>query len=119
MNDPIRGWILYDADCPMCRDMMRRFESTFTSRRFAFASLQLELKPGERPAEMRVRTVDGRDFGGADAVLYLAGFVWWGRPLRWIAKLPGGAKVLGRLYREIASRRSCDNGTCVLPEAGA
>ena len=119
MNGPIRGWILYDADCPMCREMMRRFENTFTSRRFAFAPLQLELKPGERPNEMRVRTADGRDFGGADAVLYLAGFVWWGRPLRWFAKLPGGKKGLRRLYREIASRRSCDNGACVLPEARA
>ena len=116
MSRPIRGWILYDADCPMCRDMMRRFEKTFTSRGFAFAPLQLELKPGQRPTEMRVRPADGREFGGADAVLYLAGFVWWGWPLRWFAKLPGAQKLLDRIYREIASRRSCDGGACLLPE---
>ena len=48
----------------------------------------------------------------------------WGRlafsqadsPLRWFAKLPGGKKVLRRIYREIACRRSCDNGACLLPE---
>ena len=112
----MNGSILYDADCRMCRDMMRRFERTFTSRGFVFAPLQLELKAGERPGEMRVRTADGRDFGGADAVLFLAGFVWWGRPLRWFAKIPAAKRLLHRIYRAIASRRSCDNGACLLPE---
>jgi predicted DCC family thiol-disulfide oxidoreductase YuxK len=112
----MNGSILYDAECRMCRDMMRRFERTFTSRGFVFAPLQLELKPGERPSEMRVRTTDGRDFGGADAVLFLAGFVWWGQPLRWFAKIPGARKLLHRIYREIASRRTCHNGACLLPE---
>ncbi len=112
----MNGSILYDVECRMCRDMMRRFERTFTSRGFIFAPLQLELKPGERPSEMRVRTTDGRDLGGADAVLFLAGFVWWGQPLRWLAKIPGAKKLLHRIYREIASRRTCDNGACLLPE---
>jgi len=97
--------------------MMRRFEKTFTARGFVFAPLQLELKPGERPTEMRVRPADGSEFGGADAVLFLARFVWWGSPLRWLAKLPGAKKMLHRVYREIAARRSCDNGACLLPEA--
>ena len=118
MSVPVRGLILYDADCPMCRAMMHRFEKTFTTRGFTFAPLQLELKPGERPTEMRVRTSNGPEFGGADAALYLAGFVWWGRPLRWFAKLPGGKNIMGRIYREIASRRSCDNGACLLPKVG-
>ncbi len=117
MSGSTSGWILYDAECRMCRDMMRRFEKTFTSRGFVFAPLQLELKPGERPTEMRVRTADGRNFGGADAVLHLAGFVWWGWPLRWFAQLPGAKRLLHLIYREIASRRSCDNGACLLPEA--
>ena len=117
MNGPTRGWILYDADCRMCRDMTRRFEKTFTSRGFIFAPLQLELKPGERPNEMRVRTADGLEFGGANAILCLAKFVWWARPLRWFAKIPGATRLLHRIYREIASRRSCDNGACLLPEA--
>ena len=112
----MNGSILYDADCRMCRDMMRRFERTFRSRGFVFAPLQLELKPGERPTEMRVRTPDGRLFGGADAVLFLAGFVWWGQPLKWFVKIPGAKRLLHRIYREIASRRSCDNGACLLPE---
>lgn len=117
MSSSFRGWILYDADCRMCRNMMRRFERTFTTRGFIFAPLQLELRPGERPNEMRVRTADCAEFGGADAVLFLARFVWWGRPLLWLAKLPGAKRLLHRIYREVASRRSCDNGACLLPEA--
>jgi predicted DCC family thiol-disulfide oxidoreductase YuxK len=112
----IRGWILYDADCPMCRDMMRRFEKTFSSRGFAFAPLQLELKSRTRPTEMRVRTSDGVEFGGADAVVYLAEFVWWARPLRWFARLPGARALLDQIYQGIAARRSCDSGACLLPE---
>jgi predicted DCC family thiol-disulfide oxidoreductase YuxK len=114
----MNGLILYDAGCRMCRNLMRRFEKTFTSRGFAFAPIQLELQPGERATEMRVRTPDGGAFGGADSVLFLAQFVWWGWPLRWFAKLPGATRLLHQIYREIASRRTCDNGACLLPEAG-
>lgn len=117
MIPPVRGTILYDAACPMCRDMMRRFEKTFASRGFGFAPLQPELKPGERPTEMRVRTADGHEFGGADALLFLAKQVWWAQPLCWIARLPGPKRMFHRIYREVASRRSCDNGACLLPEA--
>src|SRR3954469_5279093 len=117
MRAPSLGFILYDAECRMCRDMMRRFEKTFTARGFSFAPLQLELNPDERPSEIRVQMTDGDAFGGADAVLFLARFVWWGWPLTWFAQLPGAKKLLRRIYREIASRRSCDNGACLLPEA--
>ena len=110
------GQVLYDAGCGMCRDMMRRFERTFTSRGFEFVPIQSEMKPGERAPEMRVRTNDGRAFGGADAVLFLARFVWWGWPLRGLAGIPSAKRLLHRIYREIASRRTCDNSVCLLPK---
>ena len=110
------GRILYDADCRMCRDMMRRFEKTFTARGFTFVPIQSEMKPGDQAEKMRVRTNDGRVFGGADAVLFLARFVWWGWPLRLFAKIPSAKKLLRQIYREIAARRTCDNGACQLPE---
>ena len=118
---PQRGWIWYDGECPFCRDLARRFGRTFESRGFRFAPLQtpwvahqINLQPGERPSEMRVQTVDRRHFGGADAVVFLAGFVWWGKPLRWFAKIPGAKNILHRIYREIAARRSCDGLACQL-----
>ena len=93
----------------------------FESRGFAFAPLQTSwvarennLQPDGRPSEMRVRTVAGGDFGGVNAVLFLAQFVWWGGPLRLFARIPGGQTLLNRIYREIAARRSWDGGACLL-----
>ena len=118
---PARGWILYDGECPFCRSLAARYQRTFESRGFAFTPMQtpwvtarINLEPGERPSEMRVWTNDGRDFGGAEAVVFLAGFVWWGKPLGWFARLPGAKILLRKIYREIAARRSCDGGACRL-----
>ncbi len=116
---PARGWILYDGECRFCRNLVARFQPVYESRGFAFSPLQTpwiaaatSLKRDDRPSEMRVWTNDGRDLGGAEAVVFLAGFVWWGKPLRWFAGLPGAKFALRRIYREIATRRSCENGTC-------
>jgi len=38
----------------------------------------MDLPPGAPLSEMRVRMADGRDFRGADAVVFLWRFVWWG-----------------------------------------
>jgi predicted DCC family thiol-disulfide oxidoreductase YuxK len=120
-SSPDRGWILYDGECPFCRNMAARFRRPFEARGFGFTPLQtpwvaaaIDLQGGERPSEMRVWTNDGRDLGGAEAVVFLAGFVWWGKPLGWCAKLPGAKIILRKIYREIAARRSCDGGACQL-----
>jgi hypothetical protein len=109
-RSPQRGWIFYDGDCRFCRNLARRFGDTFDRRGFHFTPFE----SGPRPSEMRVRTIDDRDFGGADAVVFLSSFVWWATPLFLLAKLPGTRPFLHRLYREIAARRSCDNGFCQL-----
>ena len=105
---PFRGWILYDGECRFCRNLARRFGNTFLRRGFSFTSFSA----GPRPSEMRVRTIDHRDFGGADAVVFLSSFVWWAKPLFLLSKLPGARSFLHRLYREVAARRSCSNGSC-------
>lgn len=110
---PFRGWILYDGDCRFCRSLASRFGTIFNRRGFNFTPF----RTGPQPPEMRVRTTDGGAFGGSEAVVFLAGFVWWGKPLRWFAKVPGARSLLRRIYREVAARRSCDGGECLLPEA--
>lgn len=108
---PRRGWILYDGECRFCRNLAQRFGNIFERRGFRFTPFE----SGPRPSEMRVRTTDHRDFGGADAVVFLSSCVWWAMPLFLLAKLPGARPFLHRLYREIAARRSCDHGACQLP----
>lgn len=120
-SSPARGWILYDGECRFCRNLAARFQPIYQPRGFVLTQLgtpwiaaAINLQRTERPSEMRVWTNDGRDFGGAEAVVFLAGFVWWGKPLTWLDKLPGAKIVLRRIYRKIAARRSCDGGACQL-----
>jgi predicted DCC family thiol-disulfide oxidoreductase YuxK len=121
-SESFRGWIFYDSGCEFCRNLARRFGSTCTRRGFRFAPFQspwlapeMNLPPGAPLSEMRVRMADGRDFGGADAVVFLSRFVWWGKPLSLLARLPGAQFFLRVIYREIAARRSCDGGVCHRP----
>jgi hypothetical protein len=67
--------------------------------------------------EMRLLTSDGNQYGGADALIYLAGRIWWAWPVYAAAHLPGVRGALRAAYRWFAPRRSCLNGVCTLREA--
>ena len=101
--------VLYDGQCPLCLGLVDRFGAFIARRGFELGTLQAAGYPLD---EMRVVTVDGRVFGGADAVLHIVGQVWWGRPLTLLAGLPGAMPLARRAYRFIAARRSCVGGAC-------
>jgi alginate O-acetyltransferase complex protein AlgI len=116
-----RGVIYYDASCGLCSSGAVRMQQIYGKRGFAVAPLQdpgvaemLGLPAGEIPEEMKVRTADGRVFGGVDALLYLARFVWWMLPLWVIAQVPRMHQVLDWGYRWIARHRHQLNQTCAL-----
>ena len=118
-NHSFRGWILYDGACPSCTASARRFDRIFHRRGFLFLPLQtnwvmqrLDLKPGAPLEEIRVLTADGRDIGGANAVIFLARQIWWAHPFAALARLPGMHKLLDRGYRWIAAHRGCDHIGC-------
>ena len=115
--DWLQGWVLYDGDCPFCRRWAARFEKTLTRRGFDLAPLQspwvaecLDLTAPGRWNEMHVLTADGRDYGGADALLFLARRIWWARPLCVFARLPGMKRLCRRGYGWLAARRHCRDG---------
>ncbi len=117
-----RGWILYDGACPSCTASARRFDRIFRRRGFLFLPLQtnwvmkrFDLEPGAPLDEMRVLTAEGRDIGGADAVIFLAWQIWWAWPFAALARLPGMHKLLDRGYRWIAAHRGCNHIACSLP----
>ncbi len=101
------GWVLYDDQCAVCTDLAARFAPVLRRRGLALAPL-----PGEAKTEMRVELADGRTFGGAHAVVFLAGRVWWAWPLVLLSKMPGAMPVLQRGYRWIAEHRHCVGGAC-------
>lgn len=114
-----QNWILYDATCSRCTMFAQRFEGIFGRRGFTFAPLQtpslqsrLRSRAADPLAEMRVLTDKGEDFGGADALIFLARSVWWAWPVYAVAYLPGMRLALRQCYKRIASRRMCTRTGC-------
>ena len=119
-----RGWVLYDGRCRMCRSGARRFGAVLKRRGFDLQPLQrawvvhrLGLPRDELLREMRVVMSDGQILGGADALVHLAGFIWWGWPLSAWARWPRGALALRWMYRAAAQRRGCSNAVCATTPA--
>jgi hypothetical protein len=77
----------------------------------------LGLSRSELLRELRFLLSDGSQFGGADAVLAVAREIWWGRPLVWLAKIPGMMEQLRRGYYWFAARRSCAGMACEVRRA--
>jgi predicted DCC family thiol-disulfide oxidoreductase YuxK len=113
------GWVFFDRDCGVCTSLARRFRRPLEKRGFGLAALQdprvqalLALPPEELLREMRVATAGGDVYGGAEAIIFLAGQIWWAWPLYAAAKLPGARRVLAASYRWFADHRTCVNGLC-------
>jgi predicted DCC family thiol-disulfide oxidoreductase YuxK len=115
-RDSFRGWILYDGECSSCTGSARRFDPIFRRRGFFFLPLQtswvlkrLGLDHGTPLEEMHVLTADDRDICGADALIFLAGQIWWAWPFYLLAKIPTVHGNIDRVYRWIAAHRGCDH----------
>ena len=105
------GTLFYDGSCRFCTDGVMRLRGWLDRRGVKIAPF--EVAEGEAiPEEMRFRCVDGRELGGADAVLLVIGARWWGKPLEWLGRLPGIHGFLDAGYRWVARRRHCIGGTC-------
>jgi len=87
-DEPVRGWVLYDGDCPLCLATVARFTPLLLRHRFQIAPLQtpwvqerLGLLPSTPLDEMKLLIDDGQIYGGADALLQMARGIWWAWPL--------------------------------------
>ena len=114
-----RGWLFFDGACAFCTSLSRCASRVLGPRGYGVAPLQdprvrdlLSRPADELLSEMRVLTPEGRQIGGADAVVYLAREVWWAWPLFALAKLPGITRLLRKGYRWIARHRQCAGGVC-------
>ena len=114
-----RGQIFYDASCGLCTSSYRRFGAMTERRGFKWIPLQepraralLNLEGDELPNELKLFTRKGRLLGGADALLYVAKYLWWARPLWLIAFLPGVRPLLRVIYRWVAKRRHAISDAC-------
>ncbi len=124
----VRGWVLYDAACPICLDLLARTQATLQSAGFRPEPLQspwvrerLKIPEDQLLKEMRVLTREGRLLGGADALAHIANQLgathrpWWAWLLVIVNKLPFSTPVLRASYRWFAARRHCRQGVCAVP----
>jgi predicted DCC family thiol-disulfide oxidoreductase YuxK len=116
-----RGWLFFDAECRFCTRMARSIAPILLPRGLGVAPLQdprvgalLGMEREELLTELRFLLSDGTNFGGARAVVAVAREIWWGRPLVWLAALPGMMPVLDAGYKWIAVRRGCVSQACEL-----
>ena len=123
-----RGWLFYDAECGFCTRSARWVSPILARRGMAVAPLQdprvgalLGMHRELLLRELRFLLSDGKQYGGADAVVAVARQIWWARPLVWFAELPGAMKLLHSGYRWVASQRSCAaaiRNECTVPRKG-
>lgn len=120
-----RGWVFFDGECGFCRSLARRFRSTLEQRGFGLAPLQdprvaplLGLPSSDLLQEMRVLTAHGQILGGAQALTFLAGKIWWAWPVQAAAKVPGVPRLLRCAYGWIAGHRHCSS-CAVAPRASS
>jgi len=117
-----RGWVCFDRECNVCTSLAQRFRRTLETRGFGLAALQdprvqilLDLPLSELLREMRVLTTEGKVYGGAGAIVYLARQIWWAWPLYAAAQLPIFLRLLDTGYRWFADHRNCSSGNCSVP----
>jgi predicted DCC family thiol-disulfide oxidoreductase YuxK len=118
-TEAARGWVLYDGECSRCTGAARRFQNLLHLHGFELATLQspwvcrrLGTNAEEPFAEMKLLAVDGRVYGGADALVQIARKIWWAWPVFAFAQIPGAMVLLRVIYRRIAANRHCLNGAC-------
>ena len=123
-----QGWVLYDADCTLCLDLLARSRRALEAGGFLPEPLQspwvrdrLNLPEAALLAEMRVLTAHGQVIGGADGIVHIARALaprqrpWWGWVILILNRLPLGKRLLRSTYAWVAKHRHCRPGACKIP----
>jgi alginate O-acetyltransferase complex protein AlgI len=128
INDVGAGRVLYDGDCALCTRLARRVGPRLQHHGFQLVPLQSREAAAVSGASQEqllreVHVVVGtpearRVLRGAEAVLHVAPFIPWLRPLTWLAHVPGAMPLMRIGYRFIAEYRHCADGVCSLRRPG-
>lgn len=103
--------MFYDGECRLCLNWANRLRATLSRRRFELLPLQArDTTDSALLGEMRLLLADGRNLGGADAVVEVARRIWWAWPLWALSRLPGMMPLLRSGYRILAANRHCADG---------
>ncbi|MBI1373506.1 MAG: DUF393 domain-containing protein [Phycisphaera sp.] len=122
---PARPVIVFDGDCPFCRQQIAKIRRMDRHDVFEYVPRQAEgleqrfpkLAEGDFNTGMRLVHVDGTIDIGADAVYGIARRVGWWRWFAWLYRVPVLKQICRAGYAWIARNRqrlgkTCDNGAC-------
>ena len=118
------GWLLYDRECGVCRQVVPQLEKMLRKRGLAIAPLQSEWarkRLGLAQDEMvsvRLLLRDGRQVVGADVYRYVMKRAWWSYPIYVLSVLPLLRQAFDWSYRTFAANRYWVSKACGLPGAG-
>ncbi|MEM1443148.1 MAG: MBOAT family protein [Verrucomicrobiota bacterium] len=100
--------IFYDNTCRFCTEGIERIGPWLERRSIEPTAFE----NGAEESEMKLRWHDGREFGGAEALIFLGRLFWYTWPLATLARLPGLNRLAHAAYKAVAKRRHCFNGAC-------
>jgi len=119
-----KPWVFYDRNCRLCRRAVWLTGCLLGRANVNFVPLQKDwvrklfgLTQENLLEEMKLLTAERSKLGGADAVLHLAGRVFWLKPIVIILKLRWFRGWVYKIYSWVARRRYCLEGGCALPDA--
>jgi predicted DCC family thiol-disulfide oxidoreductase YuxK len=111
-NAAVKGWVLYDDTCGLCRVWIPFWGRALLRRGFSIAPLQadwvrarLGMTEEELLRDLRLLLADGRLVEGADVYRYVMRRLWWALPLYVLASLPPGRQAFDLFYRTFARNR--------------
>jgi predicted DCC family thiol-disulfide oxidoreductase YuxK len=118
---PLVGWVLYDNGCGFCsqwvrscKDIIGRYGLGIKDLPTAWSDGNLKLAASEVLDDIRVLTLTGEMYSGADAYLYLTMRIWWARPLGRLFRLPVVNPFFRTGYRWFNRNRHRISGYCGL-----
>jgi predicted DCC family thiol-disulfide oxidoreductase YuxK len=106
------GQVYYDAACGICSNATLWLKPLFDHLHLAITPLQdpgarekLNLAPDELLRDIRLLTLDGKQYAGADAYRYVMRRIPWLFPLYLFSITPLFRQLFNATYRAIADRR--------------
>jgi predicted DCC family thiol-disulfide oxidoreductase YuxK len=122
LEQPAKGWVLYDGACGICSRWVPRWGGTLARLGLTVAPLQspwVEERTGLRPdvllTDIRLLQTDGEIISGADVYRYVMGRIWWAYPVYLLSVMPGLREAFDWGYRTFARHRMRISPSCVLP----
>lgn len=120
-----RPVVVYDGECPFCRNQIARIRSRDIREQFEYVPRQTPaltdrfpaLAEGDFNTGMRLVLPGGQIHVGADALYHIARRLPRWRWVAWLYRVPILHALAQRAYRWIAANRrrlgrTCDDGTC-------